>query len=174
VLGGYSTRGRGDLRPVGNLLHHTASSRRSGDSGALGICTNGRSDLPGPLCNMHVSRSGVITVVALGLANHAGKGSGRVLEEVRRGQPPSGDARARGLSDTVGGNGYFIGWECENDGIGEPWAPVQVDAIVRAVAGVSRVVGPQARHEPAHLVALAHRGPARRTARAALRPAAGR
>jgi peptidoglycan hydrolase-like protein with peptidoglycan-binding domain len=123
------------------MLHHTASSARSGDSGALGICINGRSDLPGPLCNLHVSRSGVITVVSLNLANHAGKGSRRVLDETKRGVAPSGDARARGLTDDVGGNGYYIGVEIENDGVGEQATAQQIDAIIRMSAAICRLQG---------------------------------
>jgi peptidoglycan hydrolase-like protein with peptidoglycan-binding domain len=141
VIAGYRTNGMGNLDPIGQMLHHTASARNSGDSGALGTCVHGRADLRGRLCNLHVSRSGVITVVTLGRAWHAGRGSGTVLSEVRRGVGTFRDARQRGLRDTADGNPFFIGWECENDGIGEPWSPRQVDAITRGTAAIDRLYG---------------------------------
>lgn len=158
VASGYSTRSAGSSlsAPVGIMLHHTASARNGGDSAALGIVTRGRpasrgvSALPGPLCNLHISRSGVVTVVALGSANHAGKGSGVVLGEVRRGKAVVADARVRGLKDTAYGNSYFIGIEIENDGIGEKWSPAQVDAIIRTCAALSRMYGWSAEHTIHH------------------------
>ena len=42
---------------------------------SLSICVNGRSDLPGPLCNVYLDRQGVCVVVAAGVANHAGSGA---------------------------------------------------------------------------------------------------
>lgn len=72
---GWQQRGRtyADFAPLGSVNHHTAGPR-NGDGPSLGICINGRSDLPGPLCNVFGSRSLVAYVVAAGVANHAGPG----------------------------------------------------------------------------------------------------
>lgn len=97
--------------PQGVLWHHTASSDQAGNNPALGICTNGRSDLPGPLCQILVGRNGVLWMVAAGRANHAGIGGPkhRIPED--------------------SGNAYLIGFECENNGIGEKWSRKQLKAL---------------------------------------------
>ena len=97
-------------------------------------------------CNLHISRSGIVTVVALGAANHAGSGSGTVLAETQRGVAPRATAAARGLRDTTVGNSYYIGIEVENDGVGEPWSPQLVDAVTRAVTALCRMYGWPAEH----------------------------
>lgn len=72
---GWQSRGRtyATFDPYGSVNHHTAGPR-SGDQPSLGICINGRSDLPGPLCNVHQARSDHVNLVAAGVANHAGPG----------------------------------------------------------------------------------------------------
>lgn len=86
--------------------HHTASNRRSGNMPALGILRDGRSDLPGPLCQVGLARDGVVYVVASGKANHAGPG--------RWGNVSSSE--------------QTVGIEAENDGLGEPWPAEQMQA----------------------------------------------
>lgn len=73
---GWQDRGRtyADFAPEGSVDHHTAGPLE-GDAPSLGICINGRSDLPGPLCQVFGSRSLVAYVIAAGVANHAGGGS---------------------------------------------------------------------------------------------------
>src|SRR5690606_4874686 len=116
---GWTTRGSSTFNPQAVVLHHTAS-RAGGDAPSLGICIRGRSDLPGPLCNVLISRSGVCYVIASGRANHAGKGG------------------FRGLT----GNSSVFGIEVENNGVGEPWRPTVLDAFQRCNAamldGISR------------------------------------
>lgn len=75
-IDGWQQRGRtyATFDPYGSVNHHTAGPR-TGDQPSLGICINGRSDLPGPLCNVHQARSDHVNVVAAGVANHAGPGS---------------------------------------------------------------------------------------------------
>lgn len=71
---GWETRGRTlgfDPRVI--VDHHTAG-RVGYDAPSLGICTNGRTGIPGPLCNILTARSGVVHVVASGISNNAGKG----------------------------------------------------------------------------------------------------
>jgi hypothetical protein len=75
-IDGWKSRGRtyAAFDPYGSVNHHTAGPRR-GVAPSLGICINGRSDLPGPLCNVFQQRDDVVDVVASGVANHAGRGS---------------------------------------------------------------------------------------------------
>lgn len=78
---GWETRGNenngGSLHfdPKGHVNHHTAGGA-NGAQPSLNICINGRSDLPGPLCNVFLPReeSRRVIVVAAGKANHAGAG----------------------------------------------------------------------------------------------------
>lgn len=119
LVSGWETRGDSYFYPQGVVCHHTASNRNSGNTPALGICVNGRSDLPGPLCNVLLARNGDCYMVASGRANHAGSGS------------------YRGLS----GNSTVLGIEAENDGIGEPWSSAQLDAYYRLVAAMCSLIG---------------------------------
>jgi N-acetylmuramoyl-L-alanine amidase-like protein len=66
---GWENRGRtwSVLRPDYVVCHHTAASI---DVDKLLI--DGRSDLPGPLCNLALHRDDTVVLIASGLANHAG------------------------------------------------------------------------------------------------------
>lgn len=110
---GWQTRGSSSFAPRGIVCHHTASHAGS-DHPALGIVTNGRPDLAGPLCNVLLARNGDCWVVAAGRANHAGEGG------------------FRGLT----GNSSVLGIEAENNGIGEPWPAHQIDAYLRLCAAL--------------------------------------
>lgn len=127
-VSGWRSRGRdGSYEPEGVLDHHTASNKLSGPSPALGIIVAGRSDLPGPLSQVHLARprpvgkkkrakgiryGSVVTIVAAGRANHAGLGG-----------PYRWIAKDSGNRDAVG-------IEAENDGVGEPWPADQLDVYV--------------------------------------------
>lgn len=116
---GYKTRGRPyAFHPRGVLCHHTASSRKSGNFGSEYIVTHGRSDLPGPLCQFLLGRDGQVKVIALGYANHAGVGGPHA-----------------GIPANMG-NTYLYGIEAENDGVGEPWPKVQLNAYYRLCAAL--------------------------------------
>lgn len=69
---GWKSRGHGSfpgpVRAV--MLHHTAGKA----PGDLDVVTYGRSDLPGPLCNLYLDPDGVFITVAAGRAYHAGSG----------------------------------------------------------------------------------------------------
>ena len=109
---GWRQRGTGgSFTPRGVLFHHTASNAASGPAPALGICTHGRVDLPGPLCQFLVARDGTVYFVAAGRANHAGYGG-----------------PIKGIPQDSG-NTYLFGVECENNGIGEPWREEQKRAV---------------------------------------------
>lgn len=78
VITGWLARGRpGSFAPVGVLNHHTGASARGWTrvkelAYAKWMFLTGRSDLPAPLCQIALGRSGVVYVGAAGRANHAG------------------------------------------------------------------------------------------------------
>jgi N-acetylmuramoyl-L-alanine amidase/Putative peptidoglycan binding domain len=119
---GWQTRGRGDVGAVrGVICHHTAGSR-NGNMPSLGIVTNGRPDLPGPLSQLCLGRDGTFFIVAAGRCNHAGAGN---------------------WQGVTSGNRSFIGIEAENTGQtsgpnADPWPAVQLDAYRRGVAAILR------------------------------------
>ena len=111
---GWKTRGRaafGEFKGV--MIHHTAGPIR-GNAPSLGVVTDGRSDLPGPLCNLLQGRDGTFYCVASGRANHAGAGTWHGI---------------------TSGNSTTIGIECENTGVAnDPWPEVQVQRLAQGVA----------------------------------------
>lgn len=111
---GWRTRGSASFAPRGAVHHHTVGSA-AGNAPSLGICINGRADLPGPLCNVLIARDNTCYVIAAGRANHAGPGGWE------------------GLS----GNSSVYGVEHENIGTTrEPWRPDQLDAAARCLAAL--------------------------------------
>jgi hypothetical protein len=71
---GWEKRGRAvGYSPRVIVDHHTAGPLR-GSAPSLGICVNGRTDVPGPLCNILTGRDGEAYVIASGRSNNAGKG----------------------------------------------------------------------------------------------------
>ena len=121
---GWRGRGHGQISQVrGVLWHHTATSAKAGgDYPSQNIVTNGRSDLPGPLCNVGLGRNGTWYIVAAGLAYHAGAGS----------YPGVGS----------NGNATLIGVEAEHPGTaGTPWPAAQIDSYRRGTAALLRAYG---------------------------------
>jgi hypothetical protein len=118
---GWRSRGRGEMGPVkGVMCHHTAGSTK-GIMPSLGVITNGRPDLAGPLAQLGLGRDGTYFIVAAGRCNHAGRGMWQ------------------GLSN---GNLNFIGIEAENTGLAsDPWPTVQMDAYRRGVAAILKKIG---------------------------------
>lgn len=116
---GYAGQDLTELR--GYLWHHTATNRAAfanDDSPTLQMCINGRPDLAGPLCNMVFGRTGVIYMVATGVANHAGRGSAANIP-------------------TDMGNHYLAGIEMESSGV-EPydWTPEQLEVMPHFAAAL--------------------------------------
>jgi hypothetical protein len=80
LVAGWEARGLAfDAKPTITLRHWTAGPK-VGKAPSLGTVTNGRSDLPGPLCQVLQERTGGAGldrayVVASGRANHAGTGT---------------------------------------------------------------------------------------------------
>lgn len=115
---GWENRGKEPFQPHGVVIHHTANPNKA-DAPSLNLVTNGRSDLPGPLCQVLLSRSGIAYIVAAMRANHAGAGGWK------------------GLS----GNTSVFGIEAENDGVGEPWPAKQLEAYRRVCAAMLDGIG---------------------------------
>lgn len=102
---GWKTRGSSSFNPGGVVAHHTADG--SGEIPSLRVLIHGRSDLPGPLCQVGLARSGACYVIAAGRANHAGRGGWKGLV----------------------GNSSVWGIEAENKGgPADPWPTKQLDA----------------------------------------------
>jgi len=113
-VAGWQTRGSDSFDPKGSVDHHTAGPR-TGNAPSLGICTNGRTGLAGPLCNVLVGRDNTCYVIASGRANHAGLGGWRGLV----------------------GNSSVFGVERENVGDGsEPWRPDQTETAAKVHAAL--------------------------------------
>ncbi len=109
TMSGWETRGRTVAGFYGVIWHATATGPRASDQNVANLLRDGRSDLPGPLCQLGLDRHGRFWLIASGKGNHNGRG-------------------------TYGNNA--IGIEAFNDGIGEPWPTVQVDAYVRGTAAI--------------------------------------
>ena len=117
---GWRERGRGEMGKVlGVMCHHTAGPK-TGNMPSLGVVTNGRPDLAGPLAQLCLGRDGTYYVVAAGRANHAGAGN---------------------WQGVTTGNQSFIGIEAENTGLttgpnADPWPAIQLDAYRRGAAAI--------------------------------------
>lgn len=71
TLPGWREAGHGDFGELrGVMVHHTGNSRESAQS-----IRQGRADLKGPLSNLHIAPDGTVTIVAVGVCWHAGRGS---------------------------------------------------------------------------------------------------
>jgi len=117
----WKSRGRREMGELkGVIVHHTAGPSH-GNMPSLGLVTNGRPDLAGPLAQLGLGRDGTFYVVAAGLANHAGPG---VWQGVTT------------------GNSNFLGIEAENMGVAaDPWPEAQLDALARGVAAILGHIG---------------------------------
>lgn len=127
IVPGWETRGRELTAINGVICHHTAGPS-TGNAPSLGIVTNGRSDLPGPLSQLVLGRDGTFYVVASGRANHAGRGNWK------------------GITD---GNGQMLGIEAEATGR-DTWPAIQMDAYRRGVAVILRRVALNSRWACGH------------------------
>ena len=117
---GWKTRGSelGDVAVV--IGHHTATPAKApGDLPSLWILREGRADLPGPLCQVGLGRSGTVYCIAAGKANHAGKGTWSGISASNR----------------------TIGIEAEHPGDNTPWPQAQLDAYDLLIAALLRQIG---------------------------------
>ncbi|MFD6155139.1 N-acetylmuramoyl-L-alanine amidase [Nocardia sp. NPDC060256] len=114
---GWRERGHGDFGEIwGIVAHHTGGSNTPPTEIAYGIPT-----LEGPLSQLHLAQDGTVTVVAVGVAWHAGAGSWPGLPE-----------------DNA--NYHTIGIEAANNGT-EGWSDEQYDAYVGICAAILRKLG---------------------------------
>jgi hypothetical protein len=109
-------RGRGkELAEVnGVVAHHTATGPNVKNSTVVALLIQGRPDLAGPLCQLGLRRDGSFDLIADGKGNHNGFGEWA---------------------------NQSIGIEAYNDGIGEPWPSVQIDAYQRGCAAICDHLG---------------------------------
>jgi N-acetyl-anhydromuramyl-L-alanine amidase AmpD len=118
---GWRNRGHGDFKDIrGVMVHHTGA-----DNASAASIAQGRPDLAGPLSQLHIARDGTVTVVAVGVAWHAGAGMYPWLP-------------------TNMGNWHLIGIECANSGTSpsaphrKNWPEAQYFAMVRCCAAINR------------------------------------
>lgn len=122
---GCESRGRpvGAFDPGGVQWHHTAStSSAANPRPSLRTLVEGRPDLPGPLCQLAPDYEGVVWVVALGRANHAGA------------------ARAHGALPAGDGNALRVGFEVMTSGT-QRMPAAQVDSLILATVAVLDMLG---------------------------------
>lgn len=114
---GWQTLGSASFTPKGVVCHHTAIA----DVGAsVCICTDGRPDLPGPLCQVVLGPEGTCHLIAAGRANHAGPGGWK------------------GLS----GNSSVFGIEAVHSGLAKDgWPLAQLEAYHRCCVAMLDLIG---------------------------------
>ncbi|CAF3620036.1 unnamed protein product [Rotaria socialis] len=122
---GWKTRGHSIMSSVkGIVVHHTAGPA-TGEYPSLKIVRDGRSDLPGPLSQLGLGRSGTWYVIAAGKSYHAGSTK----------------------DDTLFGNSNAIGIEAEGTGLPadnsshKNWPEVQWQSYVRGVKALQAAYG---------------------------------
>lgn len=115
-LDGWQTRGSSSINPKGIVVHHDVSSASTPDASYAKFLARGRSDLPGPLYNVRAARDGVQWVIGAGKANHAGSGGWKGLR----------------------GNSSVFGYDLANNGVGEEYPDVQIEAAETALTAICR------------------------------------
>lgn len=137
---GWRTNERDDetgkpFGPVHMILnHHTVATA------SLNVVAKGRSDLPGPLAHAHLNKTGLVTLVGAGRANHAGLMAKNAYESFLNelSVHPFPDKS----TGTVDGNDVSYGIEIENLGDNDDVYPeAQYDAVVRFNAAIARHYG---------------------------------
>lgn len=126
-VSGWKTRGHGGLEKITGVVNHHTGTSAPGDFPSLRVVTYGRSNLPGPLCNFGLGRSGTIYVVAAGRAYHAGV-----------------------VKDQRWSNEHSLGIEAENNGVGERWSPQMIDSYMRLNSEINKEFGLSAALDQGH------------------------
>jgi hypothetical protein len=62
----WRTRGRGDVGTIKGVICHHTSGPKTGNMPSLGVVTNGRNDLAGPLAQLCLGRDGTSEFTAYG------------------------------------------------------------------------------------------------------------
>lgn len=113
--GGYSDW------PLCVMWHHTASGPNSDGWNDASYIANGSSDAP--ISNLYIDRGGNVWVIAAGATNTNGKGKSIAF--------------SRGTVPADGMNTRALGIECGNNGVGEQWPEVQINALFRTSIAMS-------------------------------------
>jgi hypothetical protein len=128
---GWATHDRGPMDDVhGIIVHHTGDDVP--DDRSWKILWDGRSDLPGPLCQWGMRDDGRPHMMGARRANHAGKGSSVTLAHVRN-EDYSGNLRPG--PDDVDGNGRYYGQETMYSGR-QKMTPLAYGGTILACAAV--------------------------------------
>jgi N-acetylmuramoyl-L-alanine amidase-like protein len=127
ITNGWQNRARSSggfpTVPLGVQWHHTAS--KTSPANDLSWQIDGCDDAP--VGNCLLDRTGTFWPVAAGAANTAGKGGPLTLS---RGTIPVDSANTRSFA-----------FEVANDGVGEGWPQVQVDAYFRGSNAINAMLG---------------------------------
>ena len=102
--------------PLGIVVHHTASSKKSKDENVIQMCIRGVNKVPGPLYHYLISADGTVWQIAGEnvKANHAGRGNNSVLDGIIKGIPVRGKATTPGK---ISANSSLVGVSLINDGL---------------------------------------------------------
>lgn len=118
-----SSGGFDEIRGV--CLHHTAGLITSKPSNDMNYMWNTAANRP--VGNIYIARDGTVTLGAAGAANTQGAGG------------PIGTSR--GVVPVDASNRYHIAIEASNNGVGEVWPKVQLDAYLKLVQVLCDVYG---------------------------------
>ena len=110
---------------LGIGIHHDASATGSSDQSAWDWAWKNSSDRP--IGAIRLSRSGLICVGAAGATNTMGKGGPLTC--------------SRGTVPKDAGNKYMIAIEAGNNGVGEAWGSIMIDAYISMLAALCRRYG---------------------------------
>jgi hypothetical protein len=140
--------GRGDWtggKPVGQINHHFGNGAGAPDSDLVAMVENGYVGGPRPfVVNDLLGRDGRLFLVSSFPTGHPGKGSRSVLDRVRRGLAPLGDAGALDLPDDLPqseAERVYYGVEVSNRGDGSPLRPGQYRTLVARNAALALACG---------------------------------
>lgn len=136
---GWLTRGEGDFREIeGVMIHHTGSPRVP-DRTSPDYVTNNPGVGGGLSANMFGHRDGVIELLGVGIAYHAGAADpGKGLPGVGEGYVTRNSVT--GPKQYTTGNAKLLAIEPQNSGR-EPWEPELYDAMVRMAAAITWFLG---------------------------------
>lgn len=137
---GWQTRARSSggytaPAPLCVMEHHTASNPGSDGQGDADYIAFGDEDAP--ISNLYIQRNGTVWVIAAGATNTNGKGKSLSF--------------SRGVVPVDGMNSRAVGIEVANNGVGEIWPQVQVDALVAAANAINRTLGNQSTDIAGHV-----------------------
>lgn len=133
---GWGTRKRpGAFAPVGLVIHHTGSdSGQNSSNYDRFLFVDGRSGIPGPLCQAACEMDGDVLLGAIGRANHAGKGAANTRAFVGGDNAPM-DREISPGPDELDGNALYYGIEVKYDG-GQPMTPKQYRSTLLWAAAI--------------------------------------